>query len=111
MRRVGIEVSDLPTYEGLPNLAYFLTEFEEKISKHQRLSALDFALKATPDRWWITHKESILEKPQCQRLMEIRLGEEIGYISKKYTGLTNPVEHIEYCRATWEVCPRQEWIH
>ena len=56
---VGIEVSDLPTYEGLPNLAYFLVEFEAKFNESQRLSTLEFVLKATPARWWGTHKHSI----------------------------------------------------
>ena len=65
VRHAGIEVIDLPTYEGLPNLAYFLTEFEEKFIEHQRLSTLDFVLNATPAIWWVTHKESISEWPQC----------------------------------------------
>ena len=25
--------------------------------------------------------------------------------------MTNPVKQIEYCRATWEACSRQEWVH
>ena len=111
MRWVGIEVVDLPTYEGLPNLLYFLTEFEEKITEHQCLSSLDFVLKATPARWWVAHKESISEWPQCRRSVEIRFREEINYTIQKYTLLINFVDHIEYCRATWEACPRQEWVH
>ena len=71
VRWVGIEVSDLPKYEGLPNLAYFLIEFEEKVIEPQCLFALEFPLKATLARWWVTHKESILEWPQCRWLMEI----------------------------------------
>ena len=54
MRQVGTEVCDLPTYEGLHNLEYFLTEFDEKASEPQRLLAMYFALKATPTRWWVT---------------------------------------------------------
>ena len=59
MQRVSTKVCDLPTYEGLPNLESFLTEFEEKVTEPQRLLALDFTLKATPARWWVTHKQSI----------------------------------------------------
>ena len=81
VRRVGIEVSDLPTYKGLPNLASFLTKFEEKVTKHQCLSALNFALKATPATWWVTHKESISKWEQCRILMEIRFGSKIIYTS------------------------------
>ena len=50
VRRVGIQVCDLPTYEGLPNLDMFLTEFEGKVLEPQRMLALDVALKATPTR-------------------------------------------------------------
>ena len=58
-----MEVSDLPTYEGLPNLAYFLTKFEENVIEHQLLYALEFVLKDILSRWWIAHKQSILEWP------------------------------------------------
>ena len=85
MRWVGIEVSDLPTYEGLPNLASFLIGFEEKVTEHQHLFALDFALKVTPAKRWAAHKESISEWPQCRRLMEIKFKEEINYIDQNYT--------------------------
>ena len=33
VQRVGFEASTLPTYEGLPNLAVFSEEFEEKVTK------------------------------------------------------------------------------
>ena len=56
VRRVGTDTSDLPIYEGLHNLASFLTKFEEKVTEHQRLPPLDFALKSTPARWWVAHK-------------------------------------------------------
>ena len=45
MQHVGTEACELPTYEGLPILAYFLTEFDNKVTEHQHLSALEFALK------------------------------------------------------------------
>ena len=61
MQRVGVEASKLATYEGLPNLAYSLAEFEEKVIESQQLSPLEFVLKATPARWWGTHKQSIFE--------------------------------------------------
>ena len=59
LRWVGTEVCDLPTYEGLPNLESFLTNFEEKVSEPQRLLSLDVALKDTIARWWVSHKQSI----------------------------------------------------
>ena len=48
VQRVGTQSRPLPTYEGLPNLETFLTEFKELVTNLQRLSALEFMLKATP---------------------------------------------------------------
>ena len=62
-------------------------------------------------RWWGTHKQSISEWPQCRRLMEIIFGEDISFPYQKYTGLTDPVEHIEQCRRNQEEYPRQECVH
>ena len=50
------ETVEFPIYEGLPGLSDFFQEFEEKVFEPQRILALDVALKATPDRWWATHK-------------------------------------------------------
>ena len=101
----------LPTYERFPNLASFLEEFEEKDTESQRLSTLEYVLKATLARWWGTHKQSIFKWLQCRRLMEIIFGEEVNYVDKKYTGLSDPGKHIEHCRTTWKVYPWQEWVH
>ena len=72
---VGIEASELPTYEVLPNLQYFFTEFEEKVVEHQSLSMLEFVLNPVLARWWVAHKESISEWTQCPILLEIRFRE------------------------------------
>ena len=58
-----------------------------------------------------THKKSISEWTQCRILLEIIFGEYISYTSRKYTGLTHLVEHIEHCRMTWLEYVRQEWVH
>ena len=107
----GAKASALPTYEGLPKLASFLDEFEEKVTESQRLSALDYVLKATPARWWGTHKQSISKWRQCRRLMEIIFGEEISFPNQKYIGLTYPRKHIEHCRRIWQEHLQQEWVH
>jgi hypothetical protein len=49
---IGIEVSNLPTFDGLSHLETFLLEFEEIVPVQHRFLALDEALKATPTRWW-----------------------------------------------------------
>ena len=102
VRRVGAKACPLPTYEGFPNLASFLEEFEERVTESQQLSALDYVLKATPTRWWGTHKQSISKCPQCRILMQIIFGEEISCPNHKYTRLTNPMEHIENCHGKWK---------
>ena len=65
VRRVGTEVCDMPTYEYFPLLESFLIEFEEKVTKPQRLLAPEFALKATPAKWWVVNKQTISEWSQC----------------------------------------------
>ena len=97
---VGTEVCDIPTYEGFPNLEYFLTQFKEKVTEPQFLLALEFALKDTPARWWVAHKQSNLEWPQWGRLLEVQFGEEVLYTGHKYMLLTNLVKHIEHCHTT-----------
>ena len=68
-------------------------------------------LKATPARWWVTHKQFVSEWTQCRRLLEIRFGEHMTYNDRKYTGLKDPIEHIEYCSETWKAYPQPEWVH
>ena len=60
MRWVENEVRDIPTYEGLPNLATFLTEFERLVLESQRLSVLDHVMKAMPARGWGMCKQFII---------------------------------------------------
>ena len=54
VRRVEAQSRELPTYEGLPNLATFLSEFEGLVIAPQCLSVLNYVLKATPAKWWGT---------------------------------------------------------
>ena len=57
LRWVATKIIELPTYEGLPNLVESITKFDEKVSAPQRLLEFEEALKATPARWWETHKK------------------------------------------------------
>ena len=82
MLRVENELHELPTYEGLPNLVTFLTEFEEILMESQCLSTLDNALKAMPSRWWGAHKKSITDWPQCRRLMEVIFDSQVLSVGK-----------------------------
>ena len=108
---VDNELRELPTYEGFPNLATFLHDFEGIVIESQQLSALDHVLKATPAKWWGTHKQSISEWPQCQSLMDAIFDEEVTTVSHKYTCLLSPAKHINRCRTAFAEYPQQEWIH
>ena len=71
VRQIGTEVSNLPTFDGLNNLETFLFEFEGIVQVQQSLLALYEALKATPTRWWGTHKNNIMEWVQCHTLLTV----------------------------------------
>jgi hypothetical protein len=76
-------------------LETFLTQYEDEVLENQRLSALDLAFKATPARWWGTHKETITDWYQCKRLLRIRFGAEQEYNKQQqYQGQEAPTEHL-----------------
>jgi hypothetical protein len=77
VRWIGIEVRNMPTFDGLNHLETFLSYFEEIVPVQQRLLALDEALKATPARWWGTHKKNIMDWMQCHTLMEMHFSEQV----------------------------------
>ena len=62
---IGIIVSNLPTFDVLNPLENFLSEFESSVPTQERLLAMDEAMKATPARWWGTHKGNITDWTQC----------------------------------------------
>jgi hypothetical protein len=61
VRWIDTTVSDLTTFDGLNPLEAFLLDFEASVPTQQRLLAMDEALKATPTRWWGTHKRNIID--------------------------------------------------
>ena len=99
LRQVATEIVELPTYEELPHLPEFLVDFEDKVSQPWRLLVLDEALKATPARWWETHKKSIDGWLLCRRLMEVRLSGTKKY--EKYDGRNDPNDHSIVCHSMW----------
>lgn len=52
---------DMPHYDGLMNVDYLLDAFEIEVSKKHRFQALDWVLRATPARWWGTHKDNFYD--------------------------------------------------
>jgi hypothetical protein len=69
---IGTEVSNLPTFDGLT----FLAEFEKSVPVQQRMLALDEALKATPARWWGSHKKNIAEWTQRRTLLTVHFSDQ-----------------------------------
>jgi hypothetical protein len=91
---IDTTVSNLPTFDGLNHLEAFLMEFEEIVPIQQRLLALDEALKATPARWWGTHKHNITDWVQCHTLMTTRFSEQVESCEVRYTGRSCPKDHV-----------------
>jgi hypothetical protein len=73
---IGTEVSNLPKFDGLNHLESFLLEFEEIVPVLQWMLAMDEDLKATPTRWWGTHKNNIVKWVQCRTLMTVCFSEQ-----------------------------------
>jgi len=95
----------------LTDIGSFVKAFELHIPKQQRLLALDVVLKATPTRWWDSHKEGIKYWKQCKIIMQVRFGTEVEYIAQKYAGVSDPTNHIAQCRKIWSLIPKKEWMH
>ena len=96
LRWVGTEVREPPTFYGLNYLEEFFMKYEVEFMENQRLLALDIDLKATPVRWWGTHKAKINNWFQCERLLRIRFGAKKEHIYEdKYEGFGQPQEHVE----------------
>lgn len=55
---VSSEVRKLPYYDFLTDVDKFLDEFEHEVPEDHHFEALDLALRATPAKWWGTHKDS-----------------------------------------------------
>ena len=73
-----------------------MTQYEDVVLENERLLALDLALKATPTRWWGTHKETITDWYQCKWLLRIRFGAgQQNNKPHKYEGHGAPTEHLE----------------
>jgi hypothetical protein len=86
-------VSNLPTFDGLNHLKVFFIKFEV-VPIQQRLLSLDEALKATPTRWWGTHKHNITDCVQCHTLMTVRFSEQVEGYEVRYTGRRCLKDHV-----------------
>ena len=94
LRHVATETIELPIYERLSRLSEFFQEFEEKVLESQRILALDVAPKTTSARWWATHKQTIHDWEQCQRLMMVLFGDVEVYHDGRYDGQNDLSSHL-----------------
>jgi hypothetical protein len=95
VRWIGTTISKFPTFYGLNHLETFLLEFEEVVPVQQILLALDEALKATPTRWWGTHKRNIANWVQCRTLMIACFSEQVEGSKVIYTGQSCLKDHVQ----------------
>ena len=72
---------------------------------------MDLAVRATPARWWYSHKENIASWDDVKRLMAIRFSIDTDYVQQKYTRESNPRSHIQACEQDWSDILEDEWVH
>jgi hypothetical protein len=111
VRWIGIIVSNLPTFDVLNPLENFLSEFESSVPTQERLLAMDEAMKATPTRWWGTHKSNITDWTQCRTLMTTRFSTQAVSCEVQYTTQSCPKDHVRSCKEAWSDIPREKWVH
>jgi hypothetical protein len=71
---------------------------------------MDEAMKATPARWWGTHKGNIADWTQCRTLMTTRFSAQVGSYEVRYTGRSWPKDHVHNCEEAWSDVPRKKWV-
>ena len=101
LRHDATETVEFPIYEGLLGQSEVFQEFKEKVFEPQRILALDVELKATPARWWVTHKQMIHDWEQCRRLMMVCFGDSEVYHVWRYDGHNDPTNHLMEFHALW----------
>jgi hypothetical protein len=100
-------VSKLPTFDGINNLETFLSKFEESVPMQQRLLVMDETLKATPTRWWGTHKSNIIDWVQCCTLMTTWFSTQVEGYEVRYIGRSFPKDHVRSCEQAWSNVPQE----
>lgn len=105
------EVRNLPTYDGMNDVDIFLDAFEREVPQKQRFQALDWALHATPSRWWGTHKGSFDDWRECRNMMRTRFRKPKVRMTHKYDGKDDPRTHLAKWAQAYGPKPKPEWVH
>ena len=111
LHQIGIEVSKVPTFNGLFDIQEFLQDYEAQIPLSQQLKKLDVALRSTLARWWTMHKTNITNSETCHRLLAVRFGNDVEGINYRYDGQTDPMIDMEACVKAWQHRDVDEWVH
>ena len=93
------------------HLGTFLAEFERIVPIQQRIFALDEDLKATPARWWGTHKKNITEWVECHNLLTMCFSNQAKGCKVRFTCQSFPKNHVRNCEEAWSNIPREQWAH
>ena len=109
--RVSSEERNLPIYDGLNEVDIFFNAFEMEVPQKQCFQALDWALRATPSRWWGTLKGSFDDWRECRRMMRTQFGKPKMWLTDNYDGHNDPRAHLaKWTQADGEK-PQLEWVH
>jgi len=71
-----------------------LDEFERELLKEYRFQALELVLRATPSRWWGTHKENFSGWKEYMRVIKLRFGYVNTRMIEKYSGKDDPHDDL-----------------
>ena len=91
---VSSEVRNLPHYDGLTDIDHFLDAFEREFLEKHRFQAVDSVLRATPARWWGTHKDSFDDWCIYRKIMTVWFGHPKVRLIEKYDGINDLRDHL-----------------
>jgi len=111
LRCVSSEGKNLPHYDGLTDLDFFLDAFEREVLKKHRFQALDWVLRTTLARWWGTHKDSFSDWRNYRRMMRIHFGQPKVWMTDKYDGRDDPCNHLAKWNKAYGTKPQPKWMH
>jgi len=72
---------------------------------------LDWELRATPARWWGTHRGSFDDRRKCRRMMRTHIGKLKMQMIYKYDGKDDPRAHLAKWAQAYGEKPQPEWVH
>ena len=84
----------MPYYDGLTDVDKFFDAFEREVPKKHHFQALDWVLRATPARWWGTHKYSFDDWRMYRKMMRLQFDHPQVRLIEKYDGRNDPRDHL-----------------